>query len=119
MAVANELGSRGERWACKYLLEKGYQILEKNWRFGNLEIDIIARKENVLVAVEVKTRSHNYFMEPEQAVNQSKIDNILQAVNQYVAEKDLDTEIRLDIIALTKKRNAFELKHLKNAFYYF
>lgn len=119
MDKSKKLGNQGEQLACEYLLEKGYEILEKNWRFKNLEIDIIAQKNNLLIAVEVKTRNSNYFIEPENAVNQNKINNILEAINQYAEQKNVEMDIRLDIIALTKNQNTFKIKHLKDAFYHF
>ena len=73
MAIHNELGQKGELLAVDFLLEKGYIIVEKNYRFRKAEIDVIAKKEGVLAVVEVKTRSTNYFGNPEEFVNPKKI----------------------------------------------
>jgi putative endonuclease len=76
MAEHNETGKRGEEIAADYLLSKGYIILETNWRYKNLEADIIATIDNTLVVAEVKTRKTNYFGEPETFVNKQKQKNL-------------------------------------------
>ena len=72
MAEHNVTGQKGEEMAANYLVEKGYSILEKNWRFKNLEADIIALTSKILVIAEVKTRKSNYFGEPETFVTKQK-----------------------------------------------
>lgn len=119
MAIHNELGKEGEKLAEEFLLKNGYQILEQNWRFKKAEVDIIAKKNDLLAIIEVKTRSSNYFGNPQDFVNQKKIKLLVEAINQYVISKDLDLEVRFDIIAILKKNNAFEIKHLEDAFLHF
>jgi putative endonuclease len=72
MAEHNELGKKGEQLAIDFLIEKEYKILEKNYRFQKAEVDIIAQKDAVLAVVEVKTRSSNYFGNPQDFVNPKK-----------------------------------------------
>ena len=119
MAQHNELGKKGEQLAIDYLLENGYVIVEKNYRFQKAEIDIIAQKESVLAVVEVKTRSTNYFGNPQDFVNPKKIKLLVSAIDNYVIERDLDIEIRFDIIAIIKEKSTFKIEHLKDAFLYF
>ena len=119
MAQHNELGKKGEQLAIDYLLENGYTIVEKNYRFQKAEVDIIAQKENVLAVVEVKTRSTDYFGNPQDFVNPKKIKLLVSAIDNYVVEKDLDVEIRFDIIAIIKQKSDFKIEHLKDAFLYF
>lgn len=102
MAQHNDLGKKGEKLAIEYLIKKGYEIVETNYRFQKAEVDIIAKKENILVGVEVKTRSTNEFGNPQDFVNPKKIKLLITAINNYVIEKDLDTEVRFDIIAIVK-----------------
>ena len=64
-----ELGKMGEDLAVELLIEKGYEILERNWRFRHNEVDIIARKDGLLVIAEVKTRSGDTYGEPYTAVD--------------------------------------------------
>ena len=79
MAEKNETGKQGEIAAKKYLEEKGYEVLETNWRFHHYELDIIATDGEELIVVEVKTRSGNYLIGPELAVDKGKIRRIVTA----------------------------------------
>lgn len=119
MAAHNELGEKGEQLACDFLIKNKYQILEKNYRYLKAEVDIIAQKGNTLAVVEVKTRSTAYFGDPQDAVNLKKIKHLLSAVDFYVLEKDLDVEVRFDIIAIVHRNNNTKIEHLKDAFLYF
>ena len=118
MAEHNELGIKGEKLAIDFLLKKGYKILEKNFRYLKAEVDIIAKKDNVLAAVEVKTRSTDYFGNPQDFVNPKKIKLLLSAIDYYVNEKDLDVEVRFDIIAITYQKT-IKIRHLEDAFLHF
>src|SRR5690606_21669543 len=119
MAQHNDLGKLGEEKAVEYLISKGFSILEKNWRSGKSEIDIIARKENLLVVVEVKTRSYTYFGKPQDFVNPKKIKLLIDITNKYVISKNLDLNVRFDIIGIVNKNSEFEIEHLDDAFLYF
>lgn len=119
MAQHNELGKKGEELAVEYLQNNGYKILDKNWRFKKAEIDIIAMKKEVLAVVEVKTRSTSYFGNPQDFVNQKKIQLLVEAINEYVISKDLDVEVRFDIVAIIKNNQNFKIEHLKDAFLHF
>ncbi|MFT4683447.1 MAG: putative endonuclease [Flavobacteriales bacterium] len=119
MAQHNELGKKGEQLAIDYLVEKGYTILDKNWRFQKAEIDIIAQKENTLAVVEVKTRSSDYFGNPQDFVNPKKIQLSVSAINEYVISKDLNVDVRFDIIAILKTEKETKIEHLEDAFLYF
>ncbi len=119
MSKHYELGREGEQLAVNYLLKKGYQILERNWRFQKAEVDIIALKEETLAVVEVKTRSSNEFGNPQDFVNQKKIRLLREAINEFVIQRNLDVEVRFDIIAITMRDSMEDIEHLKDAFYYF
>jgi len=119
MAEHNELGKLGEELAVEHLAKNGYEILETNWTFQKAEIDIIARKENILAIVEVKTRSSLDFGLPQEFVKPKKIQLLVKAVNQYVVSNDLEVEVRFDIIAINKENNQFNIEHLEDAFYHF
>lgn len=110
-------GQKGEELACEYLINKGYIILEKNWRYKHLEIDIIAEKENVIIVVEVKYRSYTAYGEPEVFVNKQKQKFLIEAINQYIYQKDIDKEVRFDIIAISKKKDNYSIHHIEDAFY--
>ena len=116
MAQHNELGKIGEQQAIDYLIEEGYTILERNWRFQKAEIDIIARKDKIVASIEVKTRSNNDFGNPQNFVTQKKIRLLVMAMNQYVIQNRIDLEVRFDIITITKSDKGFDVLHLDNAF---
>ena len=119
MADHNELGKQGEALAVEFLQQKGYEILETNWTFQKAEIDIIAQKDSVLAIVEVKTRSSIDFGLPQDFVTPKKIQLLVKAVNEYVLAKDLEVEVRFDIIAIHKDGTEYNLEHIEEAFYYF
>jgi putative endonuclease len=119
MAEHNELGKKGEQLAIDFLIEKEYKILEKNYRFQKAEVDIIAQKDAVLAVVEVKTRSSNYFGNPQDFVNPKKIKLLISAIDHYITERDLDVEVRFDIVAIIKQQKTFKIEHLKDAFLHF
>ena len=119
MAEHNELGKIGEEKAVEHLISKGFTILNKNWRFQKAEIDIIAQKENLLIAAEVKTRSSLEFGNPQDFVNPKKIRLLVQAFDQYILSKDLDVNARFDIIAVLVQGSEFKIEHLEDAFLYF
>lgn len=119
MAQHNELGKKGEQLAINFLVKKGYTIRDKNWRFQKAEVDIIAQKKDILAVVEVKTRSSIEFGNPQDFVNPKKIKLLVSAIDEYVISKELDVEVRFDIIAIVKENNNFTVEHLEDAFYHF
>ncbi|MDX1277485.1 YraN family protein [Oceanihabitans sediminis] len=119
MAQHNELGKIGEDLAVDYLLQKGYYILERNYRFQKAEVDIIAKLNDVLAIVEVKTRSTIDFGNPQDFVKPKQIQRLVKAVDEYVIANELDVEVRFDIIAVVKTGKTYEIEHLENAFYHF
>ena len=119
MAEHNDLGKLGEEMAVEFLQKNGYEILETNWTFQKAEVDIIAKKENILAIIEVKTRSSLDFGLPQDFVEPKKIQLLVKAVNEYVISNDIDIEVRFDIIAVHKEGKTFAIEHLIDAFYHF
>ncbi|TXD50087.1 YraN family protein [Polaribacter sp. IC073] len=119
MAEHNDLGEKGEKLAIDFLLKNDYKILEKNYRYLKAEVDIIAQKGAILAVVEVKTRSTDYFGNPQDFVNPKKIKLLLSAIDYYVIDKDLDVEVRFDIIAIIHQKNKTKIEHLEDAFLHF
>ncbi|MCD4697245.1 MAG: YraN family protein [Bacteroidales bacterium] len=117
MAKHNILGKKGEELAARYLTEKGYRILEKNWRFGKDEIDIIAKHNDTIVIVEVKTRSTDFFGDPEDAVTDRKQQFLIRAAEEYVIQNKIDEELRFDIISIIIKNEKQTIRHIEDAFY--
>ncbi|GAA4111150.1 YraN family protein [Aquimarina addita] len=119
MAEHNVLGKEGEQLTINLLQNSGYSILEKNYRFGKAEVDIIARKGDIVAAVEVKTRSTPDFGNPQDFVKPKQIQLLIKAVNHYVIINDLDVEVRFDIVAIIKNKSGTKIEHLADAFYHF
>ena len=111
-----DFGKLGEDIAVNYLINKGYQILERNWRSGHKEIDIIALDGDTLVAVEVKTRKSNTYGEPDIAVGAMKRQMLIWAADAYVRYKNLDVEVRFDIVSIVITDTGEHIEHIEDAF---
>jgi len=109
-------GMEGELEAVQYLRKKGYEILETNWHFHRYEIDIIAQKGDVLAIVEVKTRATDYFGDPEDAVDYKKRRKIVESADAYIEERNLDVDVRFDIVAILKTKEKTLLRYIEDAF---
>lgn len=118
MAQHNEFGKWGEEVATDYLLQIGYKLLARNYRYYKAEIDIIALHNDVLIIVEVKTRSHTYFGNPEETIDRKKENLLSAAAWAFAQANDWQGPIRFDIVAIvgTPEVNA-EIRHYRDAFY--
>lgn len=118
MAEHNITGSNGEEIAIKYLAGNQCTIIEKNWRCGRLEVDIIARDGDRLIIAEVKTRTEGFLKSPGESVNRRKQEFLIRAANAYVKKMNLDLEVRFDIITVIfSKKGGHTVQHMENAFY--
>jgi len=118
MLKHTEIGTKGEQLAANFLKNKGYLILDINWRFEKKEIDIIALEQDSIVFVEVKTRSNFNFGFPEEAVTENKKTFLKIAAQAYYEQKEITKEIRFDIISILLQQNkAPEILHVVDAFY--
>lgn len=118
MAKHLETGKKGEDLAIKHLKEKGYDILETNWRFRRSEVDIIAKDGKVLVFVEVKARSCNYFGAPASFVSARKKTLLQDAATAYMQKINHTWELRFDIIGiLLRSSSDIEINHFEDAFF--
>ena len=110
-----DFGRWGEEVAADYLECKGYRILERDWRSGHRDIDIVARNVDTLVFVEVKTRHTSDFGKPYEAVNYQKRRNLLSSINHYLQYKKLDLKPRFDIISIVATdMSKPEIQHIEN-----
>ena len=116
MAEHNSLGIRGEKIAIKMLKEKGYEILETNWRFSKAEIDVIATISDILVIVEVKTRTSKVSGNPEDFVTMAKQKLLIKAANAFIEERNSNSETRFDVVGITIKNIGHEIIHHEDAF---
>jgi len=110
-------GKEGEEIAVKYLEEKGYQVLARNYRVKRQEIDIIAQAKEVCVFVEVKSRSSSDFGFPEDFLSPQQEGRIRNAATYYLAEQNIIAkDIRFDIISILVSEKAIEIEHFEDAF---
>jgi len=117
MAAHNELGKIGENLALAYLVDKGYMLRDRNWRYRHLEIDLVMAYEQTVIFVEVKTRANEDLMEAVTAVNQQKIRRLLRAANIYIQLFQLECDLRFDIVTIVGTDiDAMNIKHFENAF---
>ena len=105
MANHNDLGKEGEDLALAWLIDHGFEILFRNWRHSRFEIDIIAKKNDMLHFVEVKSRTSNHYGFPESGVNKKKIRSVFQAVDEFLYLNPSYRDFRIDIISITKPNN--------------
>lgn len=112
----NEIGKRGEKTAITFLELFGYEILATNWRYKHKEIDIIAKHQNYLVIIEVKTRKNNSFEKAEMYVSREKQKNLIIAANAYIEQNKIDLETRFDIVAISYYKEKNSINIIRNAF---
>lgn len=116
MAKHNEIGKQGETLAEQYLNGLAYKTLYRNWRCPKGEIDLIVTDDQSIVFVEVKTRSTDYWGDPETAISDNKIKRIVGAADCFLLEHDLDLEVRFDIVSIVIKRDTPQIYHIEDAF---
>lgn len=117
MKISNPTAVIGEDIATNYLKKKGYKIIERNFRKGYGEIDIIAVKDKILVFVEVKTRTSDKFGTPAEAITYGKLKSIIKTAEFYkLSNQNLPDQMRIDaiLVKLDNSSGDFELEHLEN-----
>lgn len=113
-----DLGKKGEKIAYMYLRKKGYEILATNFRFEKTEIDIICRKDKVVVFVEVKTRTDDAHGNPEEAVDTKKQEKIVKTAERFIQVNDMLGEVRFDVISVLLADGKKEkVHHVLDAFF--
>ena len=112
MAKSHLFGKKGEEKAATYLQRCGYEVLEKNWRLGHLELDLICRQGEVLVVVEVKTR-RSTCEQPGELLHFDKRRFLRQAADAYVRMNRIPWEVRFDLIIVTGAE--MEIEHIVDA----
>lgn len=111
-------GSTGELIATSFLKNNGYTVLAQNFRFGRLgEIDIIARENEYICFIEVKTRSSTLFGMPCESVNRKKQENIIKLAQVYLKQHRLtNSNVRFDVVEVILNKSLKEINLIKNAF---
>lgn len=117
MAQHNELGAAGEHAAAEFLIAQGMTILETNWRYRHIEVDIIALTPGKLHIVEVKTRhAKSKGFSPLDAIDRKKIQNLINASNIYLRYYRLRLEVQFDVIVVYGQEGQFEINYMPRAF---
>src|SRR5690606_41330567 len=112
-----QTGKRGEDAAVRLLQQQGYQIRHQNWRYKNLEVDIIADDGDILVFVEVKTRASHAYGMPYEFVDYAKQAKLTRAANQYIAATRYGGEIQIGVVAImfTGKKKKYNMRYIRDA----
>lgn len=118
MNTRGKIGKRGEEAVCDYLLSKGHTILEKNWRYGHFEIDIISIDKVGIHFVEVKSRVVPVQAAPQESVNRAKKRRVVKAAQAYIdlEFRGKEMEIWLDVAAVTFEGGKINLEYFEGAF---
>lgn len=110
-------GKEGEEMAAQFLIEKGYEIIARNYRHKRSEIDLIVKKNNWLIFVEVKLRSSDLYGYPEDFVDYKKARNIMEGAEQYTFENNWQGNVRYDIVSIRIQKDKTEIIQIEDAFY--
>ena len=116
---AQQRGKRGEEAAARLLQKRGYRIRHQNWRYKNVEVDIIADDGVILVFVEVKTRTSTAYGMPYEFVDYAKQAKLVRAANQYIAATKYGGEIRFDVVSIlyAPKQETYDMRLIRDAFW--
>lgn len=117
---SNKIGNWGEEKAASYLKRHGYKVLDRNCRYRQGEIDIVAEKKELIVFVEVKTRKNDTYAEAREFVTNAKQQRVIAAAQLWMQENDCEKQPRFDVIEIYAPNGESSLNvrinHLKNAF---
>jgi len=111
-----QTGQQGEDIAASYFVEKGYKIIERNWRCSVGELDIIIEKDNTLIFVEVRTRKSHRFGTPEESITPAKQARLIELAHTYLQEtENPDRSWRIDVAAIEFGPGLPKINHIENA----
>lgn len=115
MAAKDTVGTYGEQVAVTHLLQRGFVVLDRNWRCELGEIDIVARDGDCLVVVEVKTRRSVRFGPPTEAVTPAKLARLRRLTARWITESGLHPpHVRIDVVAVLPQRSgAAKVDHVR------
>ena len=111
-----EVGKRGEKEALEYLLQRGYKLIEKNWRTHHLEVDLIMDDGVNIRFIEVRTRTEPVLIEPYMTVTKAKRRHIISAARSYILKKRIDAEVRFDIVSVVFNHDKCRIQYILDAF---
>ena len=114
--TTRQIGESMEQEAINYLESNGFYVMARNYRFKRTEIDIIAKKDDFIVFIEVKYRKNNKFGHPENFVSDSQIERIRIATEEFILQRNYCRKIRFDIISVTLQNSKVQIDHFEDAF---
>tara|TARA_R110001592_G_scaffold325782_4_gene606340 strand:- start:264547 stop:264903 length:357 start_codon:yes stop_codon:yes gene_type:complete len=114
--MSKDTGQLGENMACEYLVNNGFVILARNYRFRQHEIDIIASKNDCLHFVEVKLRGSDNFGSPASFVSKAQQRSIAKAAEAFLLSLETDPDCQFDIVSIYKENNRFKIEYIDEAF---
>lgn len=100
MENKTNIGKKGEQLAADFLIKKGFEIVVRNYRHKHAEIDLIVKRDDWLIFVEVKARSSSDYGEPEEFVDARKVNKLFEAAEEYIYSTDWHGHIRFDIVSV-------------------
>jgi|GraSoi_2013_60cm_1033757.scaffolds.fasta_scaffold01777_4 putative endonuclease len=99
-----DLGKKGEELAAEWLAARGFAILQRNWRHGRYEVDIIASQAGVLRIIEVKSRRSTSYGRPEESVSRRKFQNVMQGAAGWLLQYPGHRRLQYDVMAITLRK---------------
>ena len=117
MAKHNILGREGEDIAAKYLEQKGYAVLDRDWHCGHKDLDLVVTKDNTIVFVEVKTRTGNEWGDPQDFITDRKIRRIVNSADAYLRFNQVDMDVRFDVSSIVAEGREYKIEHIEQAFF--
>ncbi len=115
--TSREIGNIGEEYTACYLVEKGCEILDRNYCIKGGELDIVAKKGSVIHIVEVKTRRPGALSGGDEAITPAKISRIIKAANSYIASRDIDLSCVFDVAVVELRgREVVGFRYIQRAF---
>jgi putative endonuclease len=114
MSDTMKTGSNGENMAAEFLVQKGFEIVARNYRYKRAEIDLIVTRGDWLLFIEVKTRSSSAYGEPEDFIDELKVRKIFEAAEEYIFSTDWQGHVRFDVVSVKLGAEA-EIVHFEDA----
>jgi putative endonuclease len=114
MSDKTEIGRRGENLAAEFLSGKGFTVAARNFRYGKAEIDLIVKRENWLLFVEVKTRSSVAYGQPEEFLSDLQVNRIFDAAEEYIYRINWKGNIRFDVVSIKLGKEVL-IEHFEDA----
>lgn len=112
-----EVGRRGEELAAAWLEARGFRVLERNWRSGHKEVDLVVESGRAVHIVEVKTLTPPVLALPAEKVDARKQRRLVAAARRLIAERHIDREVQFDVVAVVLDGDEPKVEYIPQAFY--